>query len=73
VNRGLERRRKQPLIAVGVDETSFQKRHEYVTVILDRNKDIVLDVLDVRAHIESAAERELGSRQFPTLRVNRVT
>jgi hypothetical protein len=27
----------------------------------------------VRAHIESAAERELGSRQFPTLRVNRVT
>ena len=48
VNRGLERRRKQPLIAVGVDETSFQKRHEYVTVILDRNKDIALDVLDDR-------------------------
>jgi uncharacterized glyoxalase superfamily protein PhnB len=27
----------------------------------------------VRGHIESPAERELGSRQFPTLRVNRFT
>ena len=27
----------------------------------------------VRAHIESPVERELGSRQFPILRVNRVT
>lgn len=27
----------------------------------------------VQGHIESPAERELGSRQFPTLRVNRVT
>jgi transposase len=48
VNRGLERRRKQPLKDIGIDETSFQKRHEYVTVILDRNRDIVLDVLDDR-------------------------
>jgi len=39
----------------------------------ESNLNIVLDVLDVRAHIESPAERELGSRQFPTLRVNRVT
>lgn len=48
VKRGLERRRRQPLKDIGIDETSFQKRHEYVTVILDRNKDIVLDVLDDR-------------------------
>ena len=48
VKRGLERRRKQPLKDIGIDETSFQKRHEYVTVILDRNRDIVLDVLDDR-------------------------
>jgi hypothetical protein len=33
----------------------------------------VSSIQTVRAHIESAAERELGSRQFPTLRVNRVT
>ena len=48
VKRGLERRRRQPLKDIGIDETSFQKRHEYVTVILDRNRDIVLDVLDDR-------------------------
>src|SRR5208337_753434 len=48
VKRGLARRRKQPLEHIGVDETSFQKRHEYVTVILDRKHDVVLDVLDDR-------------------------
>ena len=48
MKRGLERRKKQPLKDIGIDETSFQKRHEYVTVILDRNRDIVLDVLDDR-------------------------
>jgi transposase len=48
VERGLERRRRQPLKDIGIDETSFQKRHEYVTVILDRNRDIVLDVLGDR-------------------------
>jgi len=48
VKRGLARRRRQPLEHLGIDETSFQKRHEYVTVILDRKNDVVLDVLDDR-------------------------
>jgi len=48
VERGLARRKKQPLEHIGVDETSFQKRHEYVTVILDRHRDVVLEVLDDR-------------------------
>jgi len=48
VKRGLARRRRQPLEHLGIDETSFQKRHEYVTVILDRTSDVVLDVLDDR-------------------------
>jgi len=48
VTRGLKRRRKQPLKQIGIDETSFQKRHEYVTVILDRSRDVVVDVLDDR-------------------------
>ena len=48
VNRGLSRRRKQPLEHIGIDETSFQKHHEYVTVILDRKRDVVLEVLDDR-------------------------
>ena len=48
VKRGLARRRKRPLEHIGIDETAFQKRHEYVTVILDRKNDVVLDVLDDR-------------------------
>lgn len=35
VARGLERRGKVPLRRIGVDETSFQKRHEYVTAVCD--------------------------------------
>jgi transposase len=48
VKRGLARRRRRPLEHIGIDETSFQKHHEYVTVILDRTNDVVLDVLDDR-------------------------
>ena len=35
VQRGLERREVQAPQRIGVDETSFQKRHEYVTVVND--------------------------------------
>lgn len=35
VERGLARRERQKPVRVGVDETSFQKRHEYVTVVCD--------------------------------------
>ncbi|MDE2989241.1 MAG: ISL3 family transposase, partial [Chloroflexota bacterium] len=36
VKRGLERRGSAPASRVlGVDETSFRKRHEYVTVVAD--------------------------------------
>jgi transposase len=48
VTRGLKRKRKQPLKQIGIDETSFQKRHEYVTVILDRSRDVVVEVRDDR-------------------------
>ena len=48
VDRGLARRRPRPVAELGVDETSFQKRHEYVTIILDRDRDVVLEVLDDR-------------------------
>lgn len=33
VKRGLERRALKVPARIGVDETSFQKRHEYVTVV----------------------------------------
>jgi transposase len=48
VARGLVRRKPEELIAIGVDETSFQKRHEYVTVVTDLTQSKVLYVADHR-------------------------
>ncbi|OFV80017.1 MAG: hypothetical protein A2W26_01410 [Acidobacteria bacterium RBG_16_64_8] len=48
VRRGLARRQTQALRYVGVDETSFQKRHEYVTVVSDLDRSRVLYVANDR-------------------------
>ena len=48
VTRGLKRRRLEPPRHVGVDETSFQKRHEYVTVVSDLERTTVIHVADDR-------------------------
>ena len=48
VKRGLKRREPQSLKRIGIDETSFQKRHEYVTVVVDQERDIVVHVADER-------------------------
>lgn len=48
VSRGLSRRKKSEVRHIGIDETSFQKRHEYITVILDKDRDAVVDILDDR-------------------------
>lgn len=48
VARGLRRRESQPLRAIGIDETSFQKHHEYVTVVYDTERARVVEVLDGR-------------------------
>lgn len=48
VERGLARREDAPVPHLSVDETSFQKRHEYVTVICDRQNNRVIEVLDDR-------------------------
>ena len=48
VRRGLARREEKPLKNMAIDETSFQKRHEYVTVINDKDGGCVVDVLDDR-------------------------
>lgn len=48
VARGLGRREHEPARWVGVDETSFQKRHEYVTVVADVEGSRVLWVGDDR-------------------------
>lgn len=51
VKRGLARRQKTAPKRIGIDETSFQKHHQYVTVILDKDTDSVIDILDDRKAI----------------------
>lgn len=48
VARGLSRRGQEPVRVLGVDETSFQKRFEYVTVVNDLERNRVLWVGDHR-------------------------
>ena len=51
VKRGLARRQKTAPKNIGIDETSYQKHHQYVTVILDKDTDTVIDILDDRKAI----------------------
>jgi transposase len=46
VVRGLARRKLELPQRIGVDETSFQKRHEYVTVVCDLKREVVVHVAD---------------------------
>jgi transposase len=48
VRRGLARRKLESIERIGVDETSFQKRHEYVTVVNDLTRPRVLHVANDR-------------------------
>ena len=48
VRRGLKRREALTPEHIGVDETSFQKRHEYVTIVTDLDEGKVLHVADGR-------------------------
>ena len=48
VNRGLNKRMKYPIKDISIDETSYQKHHEYVTIITDQNDGTVIEVLEYR-------------------------
>ena len=48
VARGLARREQQKSKRSGVDETSHQMRHQYVTIMSDMERGVVIDVLDDR-------------------------
>ena len=48
VERGLQRRELAPPVHLAIDETSFQKRHEYVTVVTDQQTGAVVHVADNR-------------------------
>lgn len=49
VRRGLARRKLEGIQHVGVDETSFQRRHEYVTIVSNQKGGGVLHVADGRS------------------------
>ncbi len=67
VRRGLSRRILKAPRCLGVDETSFQKRHEYVTVVADNDCGIVQYVADGRgkkvlsSYYKSFSAEELAS------------
>ena len=68
VQRGLARRQLEPPRYVGVDETSFQKRHEYVTVVGDLERDRVIHVSDDRSQASlDAFWRRLTPEQRGTI------
>lgn len=48
VKRGLKNRSVIKTQNIGIDETSFKKRHEYVSVILDKETNTVIDILQDR-------------------------
>jgi len=55
VERGLKRRKKKRPKHISIDETSFQRRHEYVTVITDQTTGEVLHIGDNRTKETLAA------------------
>ena len=70
VARGLARRSQEGVRVIGVDETSFQKRHEYVTVVNDLERNRVLWVGDHRR--ESTLREFWESRPPEELRTLRA-
>ncbi|MGH7307191.1 MAG: transposase [Candidatus Rokuibacteriota bacterium] len=48
VTRGLARRLATPVRHLGIDETAFARRHQYVTVVTDLDRSQVRDVADDR-------------------------
>jgi len=65
VKRGLARREEKPIQNMAIDETSFQKRHEYVTAVYDKDRDIIVDILDDRK--SETVEKWLKNRPFEHL------
>ena len=66
VARGLARREECKPTRLGLDETSFQKRHQYVTVVTDLDRGCVVAVLDGRTGAtmdEHFAEVPAASRE----------
>lgn len=67
VRRGESRRTPESITQLAIDETSFQKHHEYVTVIVDRKKGTVIDVLDDRKKATLKSWLETNKDRFQAL------
>ena len=48
---GIERRPAEAIQELVIDETSFQKHHEYVTILVNRAQAFLIDILDDRKKI----------------------
>jgi transposase len=55
VERGLQRRQTDEVVHVGIDEKSFGRGHDYVSVMVDLDESRVLEVTDERT--EAAADK----------------
>jgi transposase len=70
VAHGLERRRRQPLHILGIDEVSRRKGHHYLTVVYDLERGLLLWVGEDRTEETlSRFFRQLGRRRSATIRV----
>jgi transposase len=70
VARGLLRRKRVKVCRLGVDETSFQRRHEYVTIVTDLDGGVVLHVADDRKRESlDAFLRSLTASQLAAIEV----
>ena len=72
VARGLARRGTLQLRHVGVDEKSFQRRHEYVTIVSDLERARVLFVADDRKRASLEAFWALGLTDTQRARIEAV-
>jgi len=68
VRRGEARRESLPIEELAIDETSFQKRHEYVTVLVDRKSGNVIDILDDRKKATLKNWLQVNSSQLDVVR-----
>jgi len=77
VERGLERRGPLGATRIGVDETSFRKRHRYVTIVSDQGRSKVLHVASGRKRVslesfyESLPEEELARIESVSMDMHR--
>ena len=62
VKRGLSHREALSPRQISVDETSYRKGHEYVTVVTDQEQSAVLHVAENRQLIKQGDERMKGSK-----------